>query len=156
MSAGDFSYMKASKSLGAIVLLIGVAWAQKPANQGAPSRDHQTPSAAASKPAELKTQTYKGTLMDASCAPASKESSGGKTAATDQSQGCRVSASTKEFALRTDSAETLRFDSVGNARAEEAFKNKKKWSNDAAAGKPIRAKVTANANGDKLTVMSIN
>ena len=61
-----------------------------------------------------------------------------------------------EFALRTDSAETRRFDSVGNARAEEAIKNKKKWSNDAAAGKPIRAKVSANANSDKLTVMSIN
>ena len=61
-----------------------------------------------------------------------------------------------EFALRTDSAETRRFDSVGNARAEEAIKNKKKWSNDAAAGKPIRANVSANANSDKLTVMSIN
>jgi hypothetical protein len=58
--------------------------------------------------------------------------------------------------LRTDSAETLRFDSVGNARAEEAIKNKKKWGTDAAAGKPIRAKVIANADGDKLTVMSIN
>ena len=147
--------MKTSKSLGAIVLIIGVAWAQKPADQGAPSRDHQTPSAAAIKPAELKTQAYRGTLMDASCAPASKES-GGKAAAADQSQGCRVSASTKEFALRTDSAETFRFDSVGNARAEEAIKNKKNWSTDAAAGKPIRAKVIANANGDKLTVMSIN
>jgi hypothetical protein len=148
--------MKTSKSLAVTVLIIGAAWAQKPAD-----RDHQTPSAAATKPAELKTQTYKGTLMDASCAPASnapasKESSRGKATAADQSQGCRVSASTKEFALHTDSAETLRFDSVGNARAQEAFKNKKKWSNDAAAGKPIRAKVTANANGDKLTVMSIN
>ena len=71
-------------------------------------------------------------------------------------QGCKISAGNKEFALRTDSAETLRFDSVGNARTEESIKNKKKWSNDAAAGKPIRAKVTANANGDKLTVMSIN
>jgi hypothetical protein len=41
-------------------------------------------------------------------------------------------------------------------RAEEAIKNKKKWGNDVSAGKPIRAKVTANANGDKLTVLSIN
>jgi hypothetical protein len=157
MSGGGIFYMKKMfKSLGAIVLFFGVAWAQKPADKGA-----QRPSADASKPsnaqlAELKTQTYKGTLMDASCAGASKESSGGKAAGADQSQGCKVSASTKEFALRTDSAETLRFDSVGNARAEEAIKNKKKWSTDAAAGKPIRAKVSANANGDKLTVMSIN
>ena len=119
------------------------------------------PSAAASKPPnaqlpELKTQTYKGTLMDASCAGAGKNLSGGKAAAGDQPQGCKVSASTKEFALRTDSADTLRFDSVGNVRAEEAIKNKKKWGNDVSAGKPIRAKVTANANGDKLTVLSIN
>jgi hypothetical protein len=143
------------KGLGGIVVIFGMAWAQKPADQGT-SRGQQTPSAAASKPPELKTQTYKGTLMDASCAGTGKESSGGKAGAADQSQGCKVSASTKEFALRTDAAETLRFDSVGNARAEEAMKSKKKWSTDAAAGKPIRAKVTANANGDKLTVMSIN
>ena len=154
--------MKMCKSLGAMVLLFGVAWAQKPADQGAAAlHDQQRPSAAASKPsntqlAELRTQTYKGILMDASCAGASKESSGSKAAAADQPQGCKVSASTKEFALRTDSAETLRFDSVGNARAEEAIKGKKKWSDDAAAGKPIRPKVSANANGDKLTVMSIN
>ena len=142
--------MKMSKSLAAVVCLFGVAWAQ----------DQQRPSAAAGKtsnarPAELKTQTYRGTLMDASCAGAGKESSG-KAAAAEQSQSCKVSASTKEFALRTDSAETFRFDSVGNARAEEAIKNKKNWSTDAAAGKPIHAKVIANANGDKLTVMSIN
>ena len=152
--------MKMSKSLGAIVLLFGVAWAQKPADQGATSGDQQRSSAAASKSSnarlpELKTQTYKGTLMDASCAGTVKESGGGKAAAAKGSQGCTVSANTKEFALRTDS-ETLRFDSVGNARAEEAIKNKKKWGNDAAAGKPIRATVIANANGDKLTVMSIN
>jgi hypothetical protein len=55
-----------------------------------------------------------------------------------------------------DSCETLRFDSVGNMRAEEAIKNKKKCSNNASAGKPIRATVSANANGDKLIVMSIN
>ena len=133
-----------------------MAWAQKPADQGAAPQDQQRASAAASKPAELKTQTYKGTLIDASCAGASKESSGGQAAAADQSQGCKVSASTKEFALRTDSSETFRFDSVGNVRAEEAIKNKKNWSTDAAAGKPIRAKVIANASGDKLTVMSIN
>jgi hypothetical protein len=155
MSGEDISQMKTmSKILSAVVLFFGVAWAQKPADQGT-----QKPSAAASKPSntqlpELKTQTYKGTLMDASCAGAGKESSGGKAAAGNQD--CKVSASTKEFALRTDSAETLRFDSVGNVRAEEAIKNKKRWSNDAAAGKPIRATVTASANGDKLTVMSIN
>jgi hypothetical protein len=152
--------MKMCKSWGAFVVLFGVAWAQKPPDQGTPIQDQQKASAAASKPsnkpAELKTQTYKGTLMDASCAGSGKESSGGKAAAAGQSQDCKVSASTKEFVLRTDSAETLRFDSVGNARAEEAIKNKKKWSTDAAAGKPIRAKVVANANGDKLTVMSIN
>ena len=139
--------MKMFKSLAAFVLLLGVAWAQKPAD---------TTKSSNAPLAELKTQTYKGTLMDASCAGASKDSSGSKAAPADQSQGCKVSASTKEFALRTDSGETLRFDSVGNVRAEEAIKNRKKWSSDAAAGKPIRAKVSANANGEKLTVMSIN
>jgi hypothetical protein len=44
--------------------------------------------------------------------------------AADQPQGCRVSASTKEYVVRTGSAETLRFDSAGNAGGEEAIKNK--------------------------------
>jgi hypothetical protein len=72
--------------------------AQKPADQRAPWQDQQKPSAAANKPAELKMQTYKGALMDASCAGVSKESSGRKAAAQDQSQGGKVSASTKECA----------------------------------------------------------
>jgi hypothetical protein len=147
--------MRMFKILCGVIVIFAMAWAQKPADQGT-SQGQQRPSAAASKLAELKTQTCKGTLMDASCAGAGKESSGGKAVAADQSQGCKVSATTKEFALRTHPAETLRFDTVGNARAEEAIRNKKKWSADAAAGKPIRAKVIANANGYKLTVMSIN
>jgi hypothetical protein len=152
---GIFLFMRMVKILCGVVVIFGMASAQKPANQGA-SQGQQKTAAAASKPAELKTQAYKGTLLDASCAGAGKESSGRTAAAADQSQGCKVSANTKEFALRTDSAETLRFDTVGNARAEEAIRNKKKWSSDVAAGKPIRATVIANANGDKLTVMSIN
>ena len=122
---------------------------------------------------ELKTQSYKGTLVDASCAgggsssaasasttPASTTStkpaaSGGASA--DRSGGsCSVSTSTSQFALQTKDGRTLRFDSVGNERAKEALQTKKKWSEAVSSGKPIEAKVSAAETGDKLTVLSIH
>src|SRR5579862_8353587 len=135
--------------LGAMVLLAGVVWAQ---NQPAPAAGNAAP--AASKPAptnasapangslpELKTETYKGTLVDASCAGSGAPSSAPAAAKSpvstaNQSAGCTVSSNTKEFALKTNSGQTYRFDSVGNQRAEQAIKNRKKWNDLATAGKP--------------------
>jgi hypothetical protein len=115
---------------------------------------------------EMKTQTYSGTLMDASCAGSSSApaptsasadraaSSADKTSA--DSASCPVSASTTKFALKTKDGQTVKFDDVGNMRAQEALKAKKKWTESAAASKPIRVKASGVLNGDRLTVMSIN
>jgi hypothetical protein len=161
--------MRIQYYIGALLLLGGAAWAQ---NQAAPATGNATPAAtkpaAASTPApanaalsELKTQIYKGTLLDAACAGGGAQSStpaatNSSPAAANQSQGCSVSANTKEFALKTNSGQTYRFDSVGNERTEQAIKNKKKWNDLASAGKPIHARVSANLSGDRLTVVSIN
>jgi hypothetical protein len=80
----------------------------------------------------------------------------GSGAAADSSHGCAVSASTKEFALRTKDGQTLRFDSVGNDRVAEVLRNKKKWNDLVSAGKPIAVTVNGAVSGEKLMVVSIS
>jgi hypothetical protein len=147
--------MKSSLSLAAVLLFAGAVWAQdpqKPANPASKTAQTQA-STPASQPnsaalPELKTQSYKGTLMDMACA--------GSGAAADSSHGCAVSASTKEFALRTKDGQTLRFDSVGNDRVAEVLRNKKKWNDLVSAGKPIAVTVNGAVSGEKLMVVSIS
>jgi hypothetical protein len=150
-------------------LLLGVAWAQKPDEQGS-----QNSTKPASAPA-VQTKTYKGTLVDASCggnvtqngAAAKNESSTadrtdagapvvGKSGATNGNKACAVSAATKEFALRMNDGHVLRFDSVGNERAQDAIKNNKKWNSASSSGKSISAKVTGTQDGDNLTVTTLD
>ncbi len=97
--------------------------------------------------AEMKTQSYSGTLTDASCA-----SSGAASA----DKPCPVSASTTQFALVLKDGTTIKFDDVGNMRTQEAFKSHKKWTDAASASKPVRVKAGGIVNGDKMTVTSIN
>ncbi len=99
--------------------------------------------------AEMKTQSYSGTLTDASCA------SSGAAASTD-SKPCPVSATTAQFALVLKDGTTVKFDDVGNMRTQEAFKTHKKWTDAASASKPVRVKAGGIVNGDKMTVTSIN
>jgi hypothetical protein len=146
----------------AVIVLAGTVWAQD-----APKAADKPAQAANAAAAELKTQKYKGTLMDASCAgsaaaaPAKTEAAptdqkAAKGAPAGQSSGCTVSANTKEFALRTKDGQTYRFDAVGNDRAMETFKAKKKWSDLSTAGKPIMATVSANQSGETFTVLSVD
>jgi hypothetical protein len=144
--------MRTSLCLVAIPLLAGVGFAQdaKPAG-GSPT-----------SATEVQTQSYRGTLLDASCAGSGAAASpaadsGDKKKKDDASAGgCTVSANTSEFALKMQDGKTVRFDSVGNMRAQAALKEKKKWSEAASAGKPIRVKVGGVLTGEKLTVVSVD
>ena len=49
-----------------------------------------------------------------------------RTSADNQS--CTVSANTTQFALKMQDGKTVKFDDVGNLRAQESFKAHKKWS----------------------------
>jgi len=142
-------------------ILAGLAYAQDtpPAQPKQPAESAQ-PSA----PPEMKTQTYSGTLVDASCAssgsaaaaPAGATASADRSAGSDNSQGCTVSASTSQFALKMKDGNTVRLDDVGNMRVQEAMKSRKKWGDSAAASKPIQVKFSGIMSGDKLTVLSVN
>jgi hypothetical protein len=123
-------------------------------------KDRDKTAGSSDRLAEMKTQIYSGTLMDASCAgsgPAPSTASADRAAAPapGDTPGCTVSASTTQFAIKLKDGQVMKFDSVGNMRAQEAFKLKKKWADNATANKPIRVKVSGVLNGEKLTVVSI-
>jgi hypothetical protein len=120
--------------------------------------------------AEMKTTNFKGVLVDMACAsrssssaetkpataetkPASAET---KPAASDTGGSCPVSASSSEIGMKLEDGKTVRFDMVGNQRAQDLLKNDKRWSKDISANKPIRAKVSGVLNGDKLIVAAIH
>lgn len=130
------------------------------------SKAKATPPAAGA-PAEMKTQTYKGILVDTSCgAPAAAASSStdsnapasGSQASADRAagQGCNLSSNSNQLGLKMKDGRTVHFDMVGNQRAQDALKNKKKWSEAASAGKEIRVTVKGALTGDKLIVSSID
>jgi hypothetical protein len=121
----------------------------------------------AQAPAQMKTLTFHGVLIDASCtAPTAAgqpaPTQGTAEAATpkgsaNRSQGdCAVSSSSSQLGMKLNDGRTVRFDLVGNQRAQDELKNNKRWSKDAAAGKPIHATVDGVLNGDKLVVSSIH
>jgi hypothetical protein len=58
--------------------------------------------------------------------------------------------------MKMKDGNTVQFDEIGNARAQEAMKTRKKWSDLASANKPIQLKASGVLNGDKLTVLSVN
>jgi hypothetical protein len=191
--------MKATLCIVALPLLAFVALAQDPppptqpttpakqdpkAKTATPTQDTQKQDMQkqdSGRPDEMKTQSYSGTLMDASCAGSgaattantpksdtaaasgaadksadkSKATGDANRAATDQGQACSVSSSTAQFALKLKDGRVVKLDDVGNQRAQETLKNKKKWSEDAAANKPIHASVSGVLSDDRLLVMSI-
>ena len=174
--------MKVLSLMSAIPLLAALALAQQQTKEPAAGKAAETQAQAGApaptsgeKPSEMKTEGYSGTLVDASCASGSSASRAQETAAAnpaepgkekpgansaepspggDQSQ-CGVSPNTSKFALKMSDGRTVKFDEVGNQRAQEALKNKKKWSEAAGSGKPIHAKTTGVLTGDQLVVLSI-
>jgi hypothetical protein len=66
-----------------------------------------------------------------------------------------VSANSSEMGLKMDDGKVVRFDLVGNQRAQDAMKNDKRWSKELGANKPLKVKVNGVMNGDKLIVTSI-
>jgi hypothetical protein len=79
-----------------------------------------------------------------------------KPAASDAGGNCPVSASSSELGMKLDDGKTVRFDLVGNQRAQDALKNDKRWTKDVSENKPIHAKVSGVLNGDKLIVAAIH
>ena len=127
-----------------------------------------TASSGSATPSQMQTKTYKGVLVDMSCAskaslsttpntqsqqPADQNSA--NRAASDGNSSCQVSSSTTELGMKMNDGRTVRFDLVGNQRAQDSLKNDKHWSKDLSAGKPIHATVIGVLNGDKMIVSSI-
>lgn len=157
--------MKARVSILVVSLAVGAAMAQEAAPpQAAPQQEKKanTP-APTTMPAEMKTMMYKGTLVDMSCtaatsapaAPAGNASSANRSAA-DTSSNCPVKADSSQLGIKLDDGRVMKFDMVGNQRAQDELKNNKRWSKDLTANKPIRATVSGVVSGEKLVVSSIH
>ena len=133
-----------------------------------PADKSETGTQSADRLKEMKTQMYSGTLVEASCAGTGSDSKAAAPASPTNaakgsadrsaggSQGCGLSSGASQFALQMKDGQTVRFDDVGNARAQEALKNHKKWGELASANKPVRVKVSGVLNGDKMTVLSVD
>jgi hypothetical protein len=178
--------MKAWLSMLTFPVAVGMALAQttpppNPTPQETPQSATKTqpdaksgpPAGSASTtPGEMKTSTFKGVLVDLSCASHSSANAettpaaGGATQPSDHSNsanrssdsgaGCPVSANSSELGMKLDDGKTVRFDLVGNQRAQDALKNDKRWSKTIGENKPIRASVSGVLDGDKLIVSSIH
>jgi len=137
--------------------------------------------------AQMKTMTYRGTLVDLSCGSATASSGAGASdtnstnttsASTGQSgsnpssssttnassanrsagdtSNCPVTASSSQLGLKMDNGQVVRFDLVGNQRAQDELKNNKKWTNAVSSSKPIKVRISGVMQGDKLIVSSIH
>jgi hypothetical protein len=179
--------MKARLSMLTLPVALGIALAQTtPPPNPTPQETQQSTTntqpvakagppagSASTTPAEMKTSTFKGVLVDMSCASHSSANAqmtpaaGGATQPSDQSNsanrsksdseaGCPVSANSRDLGMKLDDGKTVRFDLVGNQRAQDALKNDKRWSKNIGENKPIRATVSGVLNGDKLIVSSIH
>lgn len=69
---------------------------------------------------------------------------------------CTPTANSTNLGLKMDNGQTVRFDLVGNQRAQDGLKNNKSWSKNLSANKPLKVKVSGVLQGDKLIVSSIN
>ena len=161
--------MKVRPFLAAIPLFAFITFAQNPDPQQAPpAQDKVQSTAPAQSPAtEMKTRNYSGILADASCVTGGSAnasaaataktaaSDADRAAATGQAQACAVSASTTQFAIKFKEGQIVKLDDVGNLRAQETLKSKKKWSEAAASGKPINVSANGVLTGDQLITMSI-
>jgi hypothetical protein len=131
---------------------------------------------------EMKIATFKGTLVDMACAgrtasastmpapaagetkpaaesakaSASDANSANRTASVDSGSSCPVSATSSELGMKLEDGRTVRFDLVGNQRAQDALKSEKRWTRDISENKPIRATVKGVMNENKLIVTSIH
>jgi hypothetical protein len=176
--------MKALLCVLTVSVTFGIVMAQTTPAQDTPQKgtpttpqtktpaDSKTGSSGTALP-EMKTTTYKGVLIDMSCnshtsadaatppsdsskAAASDQSNSANRSASDSAPSCPVSANSKEMGMKLDDGKVVRFDLVGNQRAQDAVKNDKRWVKDLGANKPIRATVSGVLNGDKLIVASIH
>jgi len=80
-------------------------------------------------------------------------SGSGMQRSSSQWQSCPATASTTNFGLVTKDGQVMRFDDVGNTRAQQELKNHPKWT--ANNNKPANVKVRGVATGDTVQVLEI-
>jgi hypothetical protein len=145
--SGQPAEMKTMKYKGTLVdLACGSATASAGAGQSDTKAAGQSGAAA---PAAGSTATAAGssTAGGSMAAGSANRSSGSE---------CPATASSQTLGLKMDDGKVVRFDLVGNQRAQDALKTNKGWNKNLTANKPIKVKISGVLQGDKLIVSSIN
>jgi hypothetical protein len=106
--------------------------------------------------ASTATAGQSGAAAGASTAGGSMAGAGASGAANRSTGDCPVTANSSNMGLKMDNGQTVRFDMVGNQRAQDALKNNKGWNKNLSANKPLKVKVSGVLQGDKLIVSSIH
>ena len=170
--------MKARAILLAIPVMLGVAFAQSQSGatgkaKGNSAQPNAAKGAAAGAVPEMKTTSFRGTLVDLGCGGSASAASaqsagtgstaGGAPAATGTANrsasdaSCPVTANSSQLGLKEEkTGQVVRFDLVGNQRAQDALKTNKNWSKNLTENKPIKVKINGVQQGDKLIVSSID
>jgi hypothetical protein len=144
-----------------LALSMGIAMGQQAGSQ--PTKESAAPGA----PARMKTMVYKGVLIDASCLAPTASGQPAPTQGTAEAaaaQGsanrlmgdCALSPGTTLLGMKLDDGPMVRFDMVGNQRAQDELKANRRWRRASATGKPIRATVVGVLDGDRLIVTLIH
>jgi hypothetical protein len=97
-----------------------------------------------------------GTTAGSSTAGGSMAAGASGTANRASGSDCPATASSTNLGLKMDDGKTVRFDLVGNQRAQDELKNNKGWNKNLTANKPLKVKVSGVLQGDKLIVSSIH
>ncbi len=151
--------MKMTVSMLAVGLAIGMAMAQAapaPPNQIAAPPAAKMPAPAGNAPTEMKTSTYKGTLVDQACVGNAWVATAEPNTANRTTGECKVSPESKQLGMRLEDGRTLRFDLVGTERARAELKTNKRWTKELSSGKSIHATVAGAIKGDKMIVSWIH
>jgi hypothetical protein len=121
--------------------------AQAPSSEPS-SKAPQADTSRAAGQADAGSQTYTGTIMDASCTQASalKDSTASANAKKDVLKHCQPTASTKSYAILTDDGSFLALDETGNSQVT---------AQQIAGKKNTKVSVTGTVDGSTLKVQSL-
>jgi len=134
--------------------LVDLSCGSATASAGAGASDTTSTSTAAGQSAAGRSTS--GSQSGSSTAAASGSvASNSANRSTGDTSSCPVTASSSQLGLKMDNGQVVRFDLVGNQRAQDELKNNKKWGNSVSSNKPLKVKISGVMQGDKLIVSSI-
>jgi hypothetical protein len=149
--------MKTTSFKGTLVdLACGSGSGSASASASAGQSDTKAPASGAAATAGGSTAGGAGATAGGAASAASTPAASASADRSAAGSECPATANSTLLGLKMDNGQVVRFDLVGNQRAQDGLKNNKGWNKNLAANKPLKVKVSGVLQGDKLIVSSIN